>query len=501
MDRISELPKEILQRIIYFLSQKDAVRTSVLSKSWRCVWCTRPNLDFAHDSFKGEKTEFLSVVDKTLQHYRNQRLCLEEFRLCISLPGNDSDQESVSFLDKWIPLLPCMGVKDFQLSIPAEQSVRGIIDLPVVLKAESLTLLWLYNCNLGQNIPDNIPFVRLQELRLRNVLIKNEIVDKIISSCPLLTTMLFLDCEGLKTIKLDKKLHKYLKHFVFCNFKTDGREKCSVEIDAPTLETIETIRIIGSKVQFHGHKFSNLKDLILQRVVFFNNSIEQSQLRIDAPNINSFRYSGFIIPSISSTPWENGCHIFAPASTTSTLGLYIRDVNDAQSWFLRLSKLLQALRWSNLFLEIAQSSTNNVHVEEDILVQDVINGGNRPVVVEHLTLHISHVPSFLSVLNGLFCICRPRIITPNWFMQENWDKEREVKELCEFFRKIQMMRESGNRKIWQHLKDLTIQGFDESRQEWQTLQVTQLSESALLPDFDRFQVRLQWNDCMVVAYI
>ncbi|EYU30178.1 hypothetical protein MIMGU_mgv1a025101mg [Erythranthe guttata] len=200
MDRISELPKEILHRILYFLSQKDAVRTSVLSKSWRYIWCTRPNLDFSHKSFKGDKTKFLSVVDKTLQHYCNQRLCLEEFRLCM-LGDDSADQESVLFFDKWIPLLTSMGVKDFQLSIIAEQSVRGIIDLHVVLKAESLTLLWLYNCNLGQNIPENIPFVRLQELQLCNVLIKNEIVDKIISSCPLLTTMLFLDCEGLKTIK------------------------------------------------------------------------------------------------------------------------------------------------------------------------------------------------------------------------------------------------------------------------------------------------------------
>ncbi|EYU30252.1 hypothetical protein MIMGU_mgv1a018436mg [Erythranthe guttata] len=74
MDMISELPKDILQRILYFLSQKEAVRTSVLSKSWRSIWRTRPNLDldFSDPTFMDRTREFLYIVDETLLLYRNQ---------------------------------------------------------------------------------------------------------------------------------------------------------------------------------------------------------------------------------------------------------------------------------------------------------------------------------------------------------------------------------------------------------------------------------------------
>ncbi|EYU30165.1 hypothetical protein MIMGU_mgv1a024933mg, partial [Erythranthe guttata] len=208
MDRIPELPEDILHRILYFLFQEDVVRTSALSKSWRYIWRTRPNLDFSDNTkyYKG-------VVNNTLQGYCDLRLCLDEFRLRIS-SGDYSDSELVSLLDKWIPLLTTstMGVKEFQLSILSKNSVRGIVHLPVVLKAEPLKLLWLYDCSLGQNIPENIPFVRLQVLRLQSVSIEQEIFDKIISSYPLLTDVWLQKCEGLKTVILKKKLHRYLKH-------------------------------------------------------------------------------------------------------------------------------------------------------------------------------------------------------------------------------------------------------------------------------------------------
>ncbi|EYU35747.1 hypothetical protein MIMGU_mgv1a018689mg [Erythranthe guttata] len=118
----------------------------------------------------------------------------------------------------------------------------------VVFKAESLELLHLNRCNLGQNIPENIPFVRLRVLRLSNVSVENEVFEKIISSCPLLTTMSLDGCKGLKTIKLEKKIHKHLKHFTFINLMNRTAEKCNIEIDIPTLETIEIMGISKKEV-------------------------------------------------------------------------------------------------------------------------------------------------------------------------------------------------------------------------------------------------------------
>ncbi|XP_012845988.1 PREDICTED: F-box/LRR-repeat protein 13-like [Erythranthe guttata] len=228
MDRISELPKHILQRILYFLSQKDAVRTSVLSKSWRNIWCTRPNLDLSDINFKKFKQEFLSTVEKNLQRYCDRRMCLEEFGLRMFL-GN---HESVSLLEKWIPSLKNMGVKEFRLSIYWKYSRQ----LPsVVFEAESLQDLHVEGFMLDQTtIGRNVLSKHLKNLHLEKVDIEDGVFQKIISSCPLIETLSLESCERLRNIKVNTLLR--LKKFYF---ESAPHEKCSIEIHPASLETIK----------------------------------------------------------------------------------------------------------------------------------------------------------------------------------------------------------------------------------------------------------------------
>ncbi|KAK6161540.1 hypothetical protein DH2020_004921 [Rehmannia glutinosa] len=112
MDRISELPQAILHHILSFLSQDEAAETSLLSKSWNCVWSTRPNIEFREKWFHGDKEKFMSVLNKTLQGYRDQNLCVHEFLVEMSRV----DSEIVLLLEKWIPRVVLnMGVKKFSL--------------------------------------------------------------------------------------------------------------------------------------------------------------------------------------------------------------------------------------------------------------------------------------------------------------------------------------------------------------------------------------------------
>ncbi|KAJ8628461.1 hypothetical protein MRB53_021768 [Persea americana] len=45
-NRISSLPESILLHILSFMDTNDAVRTGILSKSWRHLWTSVPNLNF-----------------------------------------------------------------------------------------------------------------------------------------------------------------------------------------------------------------------------------------------------------------------------------------------------------------------------------------------------------------------------------------------------------------------------------------------------------------------
>ncbi|KAK6122785.1 hypothetical protein DH2020_043483 [Rehmannia glutinosa] len=235
MDRISELPEGILHHILSFLSQKEAVQTCVLSKSWRYIWSTRPKIEFHEDCFNGNKETFMSTLDKTLQGYHDQKLCIQEFRVDMWVDHS----KSMSLLEKWISRVVInMRVKTFNLYMLSHKC--EYFDLPsVVFKAESLQKLYLHRCKLSQNPLDKVLFKHLQTLTLTLVYIEDETFEKIISCCPLIEKLYLNSCIGLKTVRVNKGCN--LKDFVWLMYNI--QKDLIVEINAPTLETIKIVGI------------------------------------------------------------------------------------------------------------------------------------------------------------------------------------------------------------------------------------------------------------------
>ncbi|XP_012833381.1 PREDICTED: F-box/LRR-repeat protein 13-like [Erythranthe guttata] len=494
IDRISELPQCILQRILYFMSQEDAVRTSVLSKSWREIWCTRPNLDLSDATFKGNNGEFISVLENTLRRYCEQRLSLDE----CSLSCTSFDSTSVSLIEKWIPLITSAGVKNFRLSIvPAH---FGHVKLPsVVFETESLRDLHVERFILDQKaIEKTVLFKHLKKLRLEQVCIHDRIFQKIISSCPLIETMFLKSCNTIRSIKASNL--RRLKDFYFSSWSDE--EDCSIEI-YPT--SIETIQIESGNILLHqGSNFLNLTSLFLDHVTLssldhfssckfpslenvailycngLEESLEESHLHIDAPNISTFGYHGLLIPSIS----------FATTSTEWSSCLYLLMRSDPSFWLLKLHKLLDSLRQSEISVTIHQFRMNDEDIfQENLdLVQD-IKGGNKPAVpLEDLKLQ-GDLSYFSPLLNGLFCICRPRKIGAINYM----NAESVLKNL--------MQGENGNyqdqlRQLWlPDLEEVSLEIYDKNRREWDP---TSLSD---LPDYEvgkRISTRfaLKWRESL-----
>ncbi|KAL7110865.1 hypothetical protein ACP275_05G052600 [Erythranthe tilingii] len=490
MDRISELSDDILHRILYFLSQEDAVRTSVLSKSWRDIWCTRPNLDLSDTNFK---QEFLSTAEKTLQRYCDQRMCLEEFRLSISL--DYSDLKSVWFLEKWIRTLPNMGVKEFRLSIYSKDSRRRRqrrVNLPsVVFEAESLQDLHAEGFTLDRTaIERNILSKHLKKLRLEKVNIEDGVFENIISSCPLIETLSVKSCKRLRNIKATNLLR--LKKF---SFSSSPDEKCSIEIHPASLETI---KIEFADVSFpKGAEFHSLISLYMDRVILssfddfssckfpslsnlailycdgLDESIEESHVFIDAPNINTLGYHGLLIPSFS----------FATTSKEWSSTLFLLLTDDPSLWLLQLHKLLESLSRSEISLSIRQSV--RIFKENLDLVQDIKCGNKPTVVVDKLKLQ-GDLSYFSPLSNGLFCICRPRTIGEINYT----DSESVLKNL--------MQREGGNqdelRQLWlPDLKEVSLEIYDRNRREWDPTSLSDLPDNEVWK-YISIRFALKWRE-------
>ncbi|KAL7149610.1 hypothetical protein ABFS83_05G052900 [Erythranthe nasuta] len=436
VDRISELPKDILQRILYFLSQEYAVRTSVLSKSWRYVWRTRPNLDFSDNTFRGNKKKFLSVVDKNLQLYRDQNLCLEEFHLSISLTY--SDRRFAPFLEKWITLLTAMGVKKFHLSIQTEYYKSVRVELPrVVFGEESLQDLLAERFVLEQEAIERIALSKhLKKLRLEEVYIKNDTLQtKIIYPI------------SLETLEISRSNIPFHKGADFRNLKE--LSLCLVESSLDNLSSCE---------------FPSLKRLNLR----YCDGLKESHISINAPNMVCFGYAGCFIPSISFT------------TTSNEWNTYIcLDSNDASSsWFVKLKALLESLSQSNICLAIDDNYPTPF--DEEHIIHEILddNGCNEPIAVECLQLNAG-LSCFSTLLKGLFRICRPTSIGDIVF--KSW----EIK-VAEFAWNILMKRESGDRHQFRHelwLRDLervSLEIKEIGREEWRSI---------TLPDLPNYRPR------------
>ncbi|KAL3634854.1 hypothetical protein CASFOL_021908 [Castilleja foliolosa] len=406
-DRLSQLPQPILHNILSLLSQRDAVQTSLLSKSWRYLWHGRLNVEFRDIDYPFDKKEEIwPFIDKTLQRYLYQNLSLQKFLVDIRSVAVD-----FALLRKWIPvLLMNMGVRSLNLLFRMNNIA---FPLPlVVFQSESLVELHLQRCDLSiLESTDNVMLNNLQTLRLHDVYITDEIFEKIISGCPLMENMDLLECIGLKSIKLHK-------HYNIITLRTLRIENCCDN-------------------WFLRHKnmhFPHLKSLKKATEGFF----------FDTPNILYFEYScdgDAVLPSIKFTTTSN---VWKSKISLS----YKLDRLDKD--FLKLNTLLKALSQSHITLELVYNEYQKLHID------DSYGGFYKPVVVEHLKLRGFFSSSFDPVIpNCFFRICRPLYI--------HMDLYGDVHAKCivvEYISKL-ILDEAGP-----DLEKVSIEVWDEKAEEW-----------------------------------
>lgn len=189
-DRLSALSDELLcSHILSKLSLKDAIRCSMLSRRWRCLWTLLPRLNFV----LLKNTE---IIDNILFFHFAE---LESLKIlfCVS-------QCEMSW-KKWPMCASLKRVKQITLKIKPYMNV-----LPSLFSCDCLTFLKLVGFDLPRLPLNFCGFRDLRTCSLILITITGEILEKLIAKCPLLENLTVKECVGRINFKISTANLKYL---------------------------------------------------------------------------------------------------------------------------------------------------------------------------------------------------------------------------------------------------------------------------------------------------
>ncbi|XP_004292705.1 PREDICTED: F-box/FBD/LRR-repeat protein At1g13570-like [Fragaria vesca subsp. vesca] len=183
LDRISNLPEEVIDKILTNLPIKDGARTSVLASNWRYKWAMLPHLVFDARCNSRIANQVL------LGHFGP----ISKFELC-------QGSKDIRDIDGWILYLSRNHpVNDLKLSF----SVRKRYKMPsCMFSCQDIIHLNLTGCLLKP--PSTFEgFRSLRSLHFEDVILNQDVFDHMILSCNLLERLTLKDCGGFTQLKID----------------------------------------------------------------------------------------------------------------------------------------------------------------------------------------------------------------------------------------------------------------------------------------------------------
>ncbi|KAK1308006.1 putative F-box/LRR-repeat protein [Acorus calamus] len=295
VDRISELPDDILLSILGRLTMRDVINTSALSRRWRYLWTSITDLTLNYENmfdddlvkyFIGEhkwrkqlmmlkkrEKEFLHLVDQLLE--LRQGCTIKTLKIIIHLVKDDS-----SYVDRWIESALDSKVEKLNLKFQ-----EGCFDDTCIQKYYNFPF-HLFDDEAGSSLKhlelafgimkphrDFRGSMTLASLTLMHVHISDEHVEKILSVCPVLERLHLEQCYALCHLKVasPSRRLKFVR-VVFCDLM--GVEIC--------VENLSEFEYHGSLVDF-----------------FFNGVPMLSQVMFNFPFEHSSHGFGYVLNKVA----------------------------------------------------------------------------------------------------------------------------------------------------------------------------------------------------------
>ncbi|KAL9664314.1 hypothetical protein QQ045_019713 [Rhodiola kirilowii] len=273
-DRISKLPDEIIGYILDYLPICDALRTSVLSRRWRCSWTKTVQLNLYYDESEEKNMSnerFFKLVLRVLVSH------VGPIETCVLHPNRDflkafdPDSDVEGDVNTWLRLLSTMDVDDLTINCVPDRDMELDFKLPsYVFQCLGLSCLTLGECKLQYSSTFK-GFPNLTRLDLSYCKINEDMLENIISNCPL-EVLFIVCCEFYRSMT---------------NFRP-----CKNAISASSLRVLDIVDSDGLPYSYLKYT-SNLKVASFSTDVDFNDNCIGSgfDLLMCMPKIKVLTYS------------------------------------------------------------------------------------------------------------------------------------------------------------------------------------------------------------------
>ncbi|XP_026451232.1 F-box/LRR-repeat protein At4g14103-like [Papaver somniferum] len=279
-DRISNLPDDIIDHILFFLDMKYVVQTSLLSRGWKYTWTSVSTLDFDTREFMSSETKqvfpFVRFLNMVLMYRGLSNL--EEFRLY----WDNKSNEIATYLNHWI--IGALIRKVQRLVIEIEYNENLTFRLPRLLFNSSSLVKLILDISGRVVLPDSMGLPQLKHLTLCNFIIDDvKLVNKLLSSCPVLRSLLLRDIEantadGVWVIEFSE-----LKHLEINNYGTARNIAKVIKLSTPRLKSFTC-----SDYTTQEYSLGNLSSLVTA-------SVDMKTIEDDEEELYPERMMGFLV--------------------------------------------------------------------------------------------------------------------------------------------------------------------------------------------------------------
>ncbi|KAG5516736.1 hypothetical protein RHGRI_037464 [Rhododendron griersonianum] len=251
VDRIGELPEPLLVHILSFLQIEDAVKTQVLSKRWKYLCSFIPSLVFRSDSVDRDIYEFAEFVNNTLTLCNCTRL--KKFAVVCRFYFIQYYETKVNL---WTRFAAGKGTEILHLDFHRLEEYtyeESCYELPQHLYSNSsFRELHFSSCSVTPKA--GVDWNSLKKLSIGYVGLSDEVIQKILVGSPVLEILELYYFHGVSRLHFGNASLKKLILREYWDNKCDyfdgnnnNLDDSQLEISAPNLQSLEMLGCLGRK--------------------------------------------------------------------------------------------------------------------------------------------------------------------------------------------------------------------------------------------------------------